>query len=250
MKMLNVLITGAANGIGKTTAFRLRDAGYNVYALDKIKIDKSNKEYAGIHLIHANLANKSDIDDTVQALKNVELHGIINNAAEILPNPWEKFDFDVWDLTIAVNATALLRIVHGLRNNLVSGSSIINLSTGGHDKAAYSNIPYIASKAAIVSLTKSLAVNLGPKGIRVNAIAPGWVTTDSAKPFIPKQTKEITPLGRDANPEDVADVIEYLLSPQSKFISGTTIALDGGYSAVEYSLYALEQTFKEKSDGH
>jgi 3-oxoacyl-[acyl-carrier protein] reductase len=242
--MLNVLITGSANGIGKTTAFRLRDAGYKVYGLDKISVDKADKDFAGIELIHANLADKSDIDKALESLKDVKLHGIINNAAEILPNPWETFDFDVWDLTLAANATALLRIVHGLRDNLVSGSSIINLSTGGHDKAAYSNIPYIASKAAIVSLTKSLAVNLGPKGIRVNAIAPGWVTTDSAKPFIPNVTKEITPLGRDADPEDVADVIEFLLSPKSKFISGAVIALDGGYSAVDYSLYALEQSFK------
>lgn len=242
--MLNVLITGTANGIGKTTAFRLRDAGYKVYGIDKVAINSSDKDYEGIESIHANLAHTADINKALTSLKDIQFHGIINNAAEILPCPWETFDFDAWDVTLAVNATALLRIVHGLRNNLVSGSSIINLSTGGHDKAAYSNIPYITSKAAIVSLTKSLAVNLGPKGIRVNAIAPGWVTTDAAKPYIPKVTKEITPLGRDAAPEDVTDVIEYLLSPQSKFINGTVISVDGGYGAVDYSLYALEQAYK------
>jgi 3-oxoacyl-[acyl-carrier protein] reductase len=236
----NVLITGIANGIGKATALRLRDAGYQVFGLDKIAINKNDPEFKDITTFQVDLADKTQINGMITSLKDTPFHGIINNAAEIPGSLWEEFDFDGWDMAIAVNATALLRIVHGLRNNLDSGSSVINISTGGHDKAAFSNIGYIASKAAIVSLTKSLAANLGPRNIRVNAIAPGWVTTDSAKPYIPKAVEDITPLHRVASPEDVVDVMEYLLSDKSSFINGTVIDVDGGYGAIEYSLYALE----------
>lgn len=244
--MKTILITGAANGIGKETAQKARDMGYEVLGLDKIKVDATKSEYANITWIHADLAVPEDVKRVVRDLEKTKLFALINNAAEILGSPWEEFNFDEWNKAIEANLTAPLRLAHGLRKNFVKGGSIVNISSQGGKHAAYASIPYTLTKAAQINLTQSLAANFGPQGVRVNAILPGWVTTESAKPFIPKAAAEVTPLGRNAEPEEIADAILFLISDQARFINGTQLVVDGGYDAIDYSIYQLDKAMQRE----
>lgn len=239
--MKHILITGAANGIGRATAQMARSRGYHVYGLDKINVDTNDPEFKDIQWLHADLSIKEQVEHAIAQLTDVPLHGLVNNAAEILGDAWEDFNFDNWDKAIEANLTAPLRLCHGLRKNFVRGASIINISSQGGKYAAYASIPYTLTKAAQINLTQSLAANFGPQGVRVNAVVPGWVNTESAKPYIPSVVAEITPLGRAAEPEEIADAILYLMSDQAKFINGTQLVVDGGYDAIEYSMYQLDK---------
>ena len=239
--MKNILITGAANGIGKATAQMARDKGYHVYGLDKVAVDTSDPDFKDMEWLHVDLSVKKQVEEAITALADVKLHGLVNNAAEILGDPWEDFNFDNWDKAIEANLTAPLRLCHGLRKNFISGGSIINVSSQGAKHGAYASIPYTLTKAAQINLTQSLAANFGPQRVRVNAILPGWVNTESAKPYIPSVAAEITPLGRNAEPTEIADAILFLLSDEAKFINGTQLAVDGGYDAVDYSMYELDK---------
>lgn len=239
--MKHILITGAGNGIGKVTAQKARDAGYKVYGLDKIEVDDSQPEYQGIEWLHVDLKIPEQVEHAIRNLKDVPLFALINNAAEIPISPWEKFDFTLWNQALEANLTAPLRLSHGLRENFVKGGSIINISSNGGQHAAYSNIGYNLTKAAQINLTQSLAAVFGPQGVRANAVLPGWVTTDSAKPIIPQVVSEAAPLGRAAEPEEIADAILFLISDQARFINATQLVVDGGFDAIDYSMYQLEQ---------
>lgn len=240
--MKNIVITGAANGIGKATAHKLRDQGHKVYGIDKLAVDEQNPEYQGITWIRADLAKTEDVEQAIEQLRDITLHGFVNNAAEgVVGSPWEKFSFDEWDTAIAANLTAPLRFTHALRKNFAEGGSIVNVSSRGGDYASYTNIAYTLTKAAQHNLTQSFAVNLGPQKVRVNTVVPGWVTTDSAKDFIPDVIPEVTPLKRAATPEEIADAILFLLSDEARFVNATDLVVDGGYSAIDYSMYSLSK---------
>jgi len=238
-----ILITGAASGIGKVTAQKARDNDYEVYGLDKVRVDASKAEYRGIKWLHTDLSKRYEVAQAINSFGNKPLFAIINNAAEILGSPWEEFNFDEWDKAIEANLTAPLRLCHGLRKNLVRGGSIVNISSHGGRHAAYASIPYTITKAAQINLTQSLAANFGPQGVRVNAVVPGWVNTESARPYIPEVVAEVTPMGRIAEPEEIADAILFLLSDQARFINGTQLVVDGGYDAIDYSIYQLDKPF-------
>lgn len=240
-KTKTILITGAANGIGKVTAQKARDKGYKVYGLDKVMVDETNPEYRGISWLHADLANKDEVIKVISDFGDKPLFALINNAAEILRSPWEEFDFDDWNKSLEANLTAPLRLTHGLRHNFIRGGSIVNVSSAGAKHAAYDGIPYTLTKAALLNLTQSLAANFGSQGVRVNAVQPGWVTTKSAAPYIPSVAAEITPLGKNATPEEIADAILFLLSNDARFINGTQLVVDGGFDAIDYSMYQLDR---------
>jgi NAD(P)-dependent dehydrogenase (short-subunit alcohol dehydrogenase family) len=244
--MKHIIITGAANGIGYATAQKARDAGYKIYGLDKIKVDAAQTDYQGIEWIQADLREPKQVERVIQDFKDTELFALVNNAAEIPISPWEEFDFDLWAQALEANLTAPLRLSHGLRKNFVKGGSIINISSNGGQHAAYSNIAYNLTKAAQINLTQSLAAVFGPQGVRANAILPGWVTTESAKPIIPAVVSEAAPLGRAAEPAEIADAILFLLSDQARFINATQLVVDGGFDAIDYSMYQLEQTMKQQ----
>jgi NAD(P)-dependent dehydrogenase (short-subunit alcohol dehydrogenase family) len=242
--MKNVLITGAANGIGKATALLAREKGYHVYGLDKVIVDPNDPELKGIDWLHVDLTVPEQVNQIISELAGVPLYGLVNNAAEVLGDPWEDFNFDNWNKAIEANLTAPLRLCHGLRKNIVENGSIINVSSQGGRHAAYASIPYTLTKAAQINLTQSLAANFGPQKVRVNAVVPGWVTTESAKPFIPPVAAEITPLGRNAEPSEIADTILFLMSDEARFINGTQLAVDGGYDAIDYSMYQLDKLMR------
>lgn len=239
--MKNVLVTGGTRGIGRAITEKILSEGHKVFVVYKESTEQAHElaeKYGDqVAILQANLADKEQVSQLIENLKDTQFDGIVNNAGIVYLTKWEEFNFDEWDETLAVNLTAPVKLVHGLRNNLKDCATVVNIASVDGFCAAFDTVAYAASKAALISLTKSLAAILGARNIRVNAIAPGWVETEMTADTMPDESKEITPLKRNAKPEEVANVASFLLSEQSSFVSGTTITVDGGLTVVDYTLY-------------
>ncbi len=242
--MRNILITGVSKGIGRTLAKHFHELGFYIYGgykwseeyKDEEPLAESlKKELSNLTLLPYDLADREAIQQLVHQLDTVELNGIVNNAGEFLQNSWDDLDLTNWDRSLAVNLTAPLHLVYGLRQNLTEYASIVNTASTDAYVAAYDDIGYAASKAGLISITKSMAAALADKKIRVNAIAPGWVDTEMAEDAnIDEFAHYQTPLGRNATTQEIANVVEFLLSDKASFINATVINTDGGYSSVDY----------------
>ena len=239
--MKTILVTGGTRGIGRAITKKLLSEGHKVFAVYKESTKQANElaeKYGDqVAILQANLADKEQVSQLIENLKDTQFDGIVNNAGIVYLTKWEDFNFDEWEETLAVNLTAPIKLVHGLRNNLKDGGAVVNIASVDGFCAAFDTVAYAASKAALISVTKSLAAILGSRGVRVNAIAPGWVETEMTADTMPDESKELTPLKRNAKPEEVANVATFLLSEQSSFVSGTTITVDGGLTVVDYTLY-------------
>ena len=189
-----------------------------------------------VKCLKCNLVNRNEIKELVDKLGDEQLDGVVNDAGIVPFTEWEELSFDDWDQVIQINLTAPLMIVHGLRNNLNQGAAIVNIASMDGFYAAFDTISYAVSKAGLINLTKSLSAVLGHNQIRVNSVAPGWVETDMTADTMPDESKWMTPLGRNAKPEEVANVVKFLLSEKSSFINAATINVDGGLSAIDYTL--------------
>jgi NAD(P)-dependent dehydrogenase (short-subunit alcohol dehydrogenase family) len=242
--MKNILITGVSKGIGRTLARHFHSLGYSVYGgykssaayKEEESLAESLKaELPNLTLLPYDLADSNQIEQLIEHMNGTQLDAIVNNAAEFIPNRFADFNAATWDRSIAVNMTAPLLLVLGLRNNLPKNASIVNIASTDAYYAAYDDIGYAASKAGLISLTKSMAAALADKNIRVNAIAPGWVDTEMAKNAnINEFASYQTPLGRNATTQEIANVVEFLVSAKSSFINATVINTDGGYSSIDY----------------
>ena len=239
--MKTILVTGGTRGIGRAITKKLLSEGHKVFAVYKESTKQANElaeKYGDqVAILQANLADKEQVSQLIENLKDTQFDGIVNNAGIVYLTKWEDFNFDEWEETLAVNLTAPIKLVHGLRNNLKDGGAVVNIASVDGFCAAFDTVAYAASKAALISVTKSLAAILGSRGVRVNAIAPGWVETEMTADTMPDESKELTPLKRNAKPEEVANVASFLLSEQSSFVSGTTVTVDGGLTVVDYTLY-------------
>lgn len=247
--MKRVLVTGAAQGIGRSIAeLLLKDEQNQIVVIDKQKtvfIDECVNKYGNrFEFYLQDVADRAGLSGVLVSISTKPLHGIVNNAGEVYLEKWDKLDMKTWDRTLAVNLTAPLQIVHELRGALASGASIVNIASSDGLKAAFDTVAYAASKAALMNLTKSLAVILGPKNIRVNAIAPGWVETEMVAGTLPEEATYITPLGRNAKPEEIANLVEFLLSEKSSYINAETIGIDGGMTAVDYTIKKEAEHFE------
>jgi len=181
------------------------------------------------------LSKNTQIKRFLETVKTRHFDAIIHNAGIIKFEPPEGIDIDIWYETLATNLTPAVLLTEGLLSNINKGGSIVNISSTDSFVGSFSSLAYSATKAALNNLTKSLAVKLGKRNIRVNAIAPGWVDTGGGM-LLPssRQAAELTPLGRLAKPEEIAEVVYFLISSQASFITGATIVVDGGYSCVDY----------------
>ncbi len=236
--MKKVLITGASRGIGKATAKKMLGDGYAVigaYHESETEAKRVEKEYDNLIMLPVDLTSRASTLSFIAAIGDQKLLGIVNNAGIFEEDHLEVFDTSNFDNNMAIHATAPLLIVQKLLKNLDKGSAVVNVSSTDAYFGGYLGVSYAASKAALISVTKSLAVLLGPKGIRVNAVAPGWIDTalGAEGAGVDKAAIYKTPLGRNGEPEEVADLIMFLLSDKASFINGTVVDIDGGYSVVD-----------------
>ncbi|HEX7166008.1 MAG TPA: SDR family NAD(P)-dependent oxidoreductase [Acidimicrobiales bacterium] len=236
------LVTGASRGIGEATARALDRDGFRV-ALAARSVED-------MQLVAKQLDNDPvvfDIDlsdrDAPAALADgvcTVLGGVdvlVNNAAAAARLSTVDTDANVIDGLLAVNVRAPLLLVAALVPTMRErgGGSIVNLSSVSGVVGTPRRAAYAATKGAIDAMTRSLAIELGPMGIRVNSVAPGVVDTalwarNKAVPGVVERIEEQTPLRRWATPEDIADVIAFLASDAARFVTGETIAVDGGMS--------------------
>lgn len=230
-----ILVTGVSSGIGDAIARDLIKDGYFIIGTynstnpSKIKKDLGDK----IELHKIDLSDRKQTNQLISKLNNIELHGIVNNAGMIDFEDFEDFDFDIWDKTFEVNVNAPLLISNKLSKNLSKNNAIINIASTDGFTGTFSSMSYSASKAALINLTKSLGNNLGLKGIRAIAIAPGWIDTGMSTEES-YEAASLTPLNRNGLPEEVAKLVSYLLSENASFINGSCIKIDGGYTNVDY----------------
>ena len=254
--MKKALVTGVSwtTGIGFATVKQLVDEGYFVYAVYHSD-DSTAKEFfdsnpSNVKFIQCDLSDRSSIDKLIKSLNGVSLNAIINNAGAFSGGEdINDYDIDVWDKVFAVNLNAPLLLSVGLKKNLVKNAVIVNVVSTDGLKGSFSSMAYAASKAALINLTDSLAINFGydEKKIRVTSVCPGWVKTfdendpnsSEMVPFISRSTgSQLCPLERFAEPQEIANVISFLISDKASFISGGFVPVHGGYNAVSFDMYA------------
>jgi NAD(P)-dependent dehydrogenase (short-subunit alcohol dehydrogenase family) len=234
------LVTGASRGIGAAAAVALDRAGARVALVARSRPDL---EVVASGLRHEPLIVTGDLRDAhaptsiaadvLAALGPVDV--LVNNAAAAARLATVETTAAIIDELLAVNVRAPLLLIAALVPSMVDhgGGSIINLSSVSGLVGTPRRAAYAATKGAIDAATRSLAIELGPSGIRVNSVAPGVVDTrlwehNKAVPGVVETIERQTPLRRWARPEDIADVIVFLASDAARFVTGETIAVDGG----------------------
>ena len=254
--MKNALVTGVSwtTGIGFAVVNQLLNDGYNVYAIyhsdesDAKAYFEENKT-KNVTMLQCDLADRNSLTKVLKFFDNISLDAIVNNAGAFSGDEdIDNYDLDTWDRVIAVNVTAPLAISTGLKKSLNKNAVIINIVSTDGLKGSFSSMAYAASKAALINLTDSLAINFGydEKKIRVTAVCPGWVKTfdetdpnsSEMVPFISRSTgSQLCPLGRFAEPCEIANVISFLVSDKASFISGGFVPVHGGYNGVSFDMY-------------
>ena len=233
--MKKILVTGISKNIGKAICIKLVKEGYFVvgtYNTGKEEAEALKTELKNVEIHQVDLSDSVQLSKLIENLRQHKFYSIVNNAGVIHFELFEDLNFENWEHTFAVNLNAPLRIIHGLRNNIEKDGSIVNIASTDGMNGCYASIAYSASKAGLINLGKSLGNIFGPKGIRVNTISPGWVGSGMDSPAI-KEAEGNTPLARTAKPEEVAKLVNYLISEEASFINGENIVIDGGYSNVD-----------------
>ena len=242
MKLLEgktALITGAARGIGKAIALKFAQEGCNIAFTDLEVNEETQWEIAALGVKAKSYAsNAADFAQTEEVVKQVKeefgsIDILVNNAGITKDGLMLRMTEQQWDAVIAVNLKSAFNFIHACVPVMMRqrGGSIINMASvvGVHGNAGQAN--YAASKAGLIALAKSIAQEMGPKGIRANAIAPGFIETamTAALPDeVREQWKQKIPLRRGGQVEDIANVATFLASDLSSYVSGQVIQVDGG----------------------
>ena len=240
-----VLITGATSGIGKACAIMFAQAGASVAVAD-VNPELGAQTVAELQQIGANaLFIKTDVSNSVavgaMVSKTVETFGkldvAVNNAGiSPKPVPVHEIDEDNWARVMAIDLTgAMLCMKYELRQMIAAGQggAIVNTASIAGIVPEANSGPYVAAKAGVIGLTKGAAIENAHRGIRVNAVAPGWVRTAMTKAWEEdkayfEKLKAAAPMHRGAEPEEIASTVLYLASPGAAFITGQTLVIDGG----------------------
>lgn len=234
-----ILITGISRGIGKAICKELVNNGYFVigtYNTNRQEAEKIKKELEFVEVYQVDFSNRENTLKFIEKIKGEIFYALVNNAGIFVGEQFDKFSMENWDKTMEVNLNTPLILSQGLKDSLEEGGAIVNISSTDGMIGSIVGIAYSASKAALINLTQSLANVLAYKKIRVNAIAPGWIGDGMQAPAeLMKAVTWLNPLGRTATYEEIANVVSYLISDKANYINGTTIAVDGGDSAVSYA---------------
>lgn len=238
------LVTGGSRGIGRAIALRLADAGCDV-AINYLRNRGPAEETAQAVrdrgrkalLLKVNVAQQEKLSEMFGSLQEEfgTLDILVSNAASGVIKPAMELTSRHWNWTMDINAAALLPLAQHAVPLMQAGSSIIAVSSLGAVRAIPNYAAVGASKAALESLVRHLAVELAPRGVRVNAISAGVVDTDALKYFSNRtqlltESARRTPAGRLTEPNDVADAALFLASPLAAMMIGQTMVVDGGYS--------------------
>lgn len=237
------LVTGAARGIGKGIAASLLRAGWSVVLgdVDEIEGLLAAEELARLGTVEFVPLDVADEASVQAVLEQIEgdfgrLDGLVNNAGLADPDngPLEQLSLEAWNRRLSVNLTGAFLVSRqciGLLRD--SGGAIVNIASTRALQSEPHTEAYAASKGGLVALTHAMAVSLGPE-VRVNAVSPGWIDTRSealqASDPLSQVDHEQHAVGRVGQPEDIGELVAFLLSPAAAFITGQNLVADGGMS--------------------
>jgi enoyl-[acyl-carrier protein] reductase III len=238
--MKSAFVSGGTRGIGRAIALRFARDGVQRIAVGYLRNDRAAEEAAaelraaGAEpvLVRGNVTSDRVLSE-VAALG--PLDALVHNAATGVIRPALETEPKHWDWTLNANARALLDLTRVCAPQMASGSSIVAISSLGAQRVLENYVLVGTSKAALESLVRYLGVELAPRGIRVNAVSGGVVETEALKHFPNREemlehSRARTPAGRMVEPEDIADAVAFLCSPQAAMVCGQTLVVDGGFS--------------------
>ena len=235
LKNKNIIVTGASQGNGLAIARGLIRQEANVIGIDKNKPENSDFP---IHSL--NLNEKNDTSTLINSLikEHGTINGLINNAGITIATEDPYTDLDDYTSTMNTNLNAVFHLTSILckHMSIAQTGSIINITSLGSEQGFPKNPSYQISKAGLKQLTKAFACDWGGQGIRLNNICPGYINTSMTQasfkdPILNKQRRSRTMLDRWGEPEDLVGAAVFLLSDSSSYITGSTIYVDGGWTA-------------------
>ncbi|MCM1010168.1 MAG: 3-oxoacyl-[acyl-carrier-protein] reductase [Fusobacterium sp.] len=232
------LVTGASRGIGKACAIELAKAGYDIIINYAGNVDAANKTVEEIKALGVNaeaykfdVSNQEEVEASVAQI--VEKHGridvLVNNAGITRDGLFMRMSAENWNAVINTNLSSAFYVSQPVVKVMMKQRSgaIVNMASvvGVNGNAGQAN--YAAAKAGLIGLTKTLAKELGSRGIRVNAVAPGFINTDMTKDLDTSKFLDFIPLKRLGEPEDIAKTVKFLAA-DTDYITGQVIEVDGG----------------------
>jgi NAD(P)-dependent dehydrogenase (short-subunit alcohol dehydrogenase family) len=243
------LVTGAARGIGRTIAECFVAEGAKVLIADIMleaaqatAAELASQGTAEVLAIKADVSQVSEISAMLNVVEQKcgKLDILINNAGIQIRNPSLDFKEEDWDKLMGINLKAAFFCCQAAAKVMVKngGGRIVNISSGTSENTTPGRAPYVISKAGVNAMTAVLAAEWAKDHIRVNAVAPGWIMTDMVKDGIrlgvvsERQILSAVPMLRLASPKEIADAVVYLASDEASYITGQTLFVDGGWSAL------------------
>ena len=237
------LVTGASRGIGRAVAARLARAGYAVGVNYHERRDKADELVAELTAagceaiaIQADVAVRAEVDAMVRRVADAfgPVTLLVNNAGVAGQALFQDVTDEMWERYFAVNLNGMRHTIQAVLPSMLHEKSgcIVNISSIWGQHGASCEVTYSCTKHAIIGLTRSLAMELAPSGIRVNCVAPGVIDTDMVKVLGDDTLRDLaeqTPLGRLGTPEDVAAAVAFLASDEAGFITGQVLTADGGF---------------------
>jgi NAD(P)-dependent dehydrogenase (short-subunit alcohol dehydrogenase family) len=231
------VVTGASRGLGATIALVLAEAGARVQAVARSRPELD--ELAGLHSNITPLVGDVTDANFIQGLAQIEIDILVNNAGMNRPLLVEDVDIGTLDQMLSLNVRAAFLVAQAAARSMLAhgrGGSIINITSQMGHVGSPKRTVYCMTKHALEGLTKAMAVELAPRGIRVNSVAPTFIETPMTKPMLDNPdflgfVKSMIPLGKIGQPQDVAAAVLYLASPASGMVTGTSLLVDGGWTA-------------------
>jgi NAD(P)-dependent dehydrogenase (short-subunit alcohol dehydrogenase family) len=232
------LVTGATSGIGKATASALARLGATVIVTGRdaergARVVKEIEDDGGsARFVAADLSDPGQVAHLAQEAGEVDI--LVNNAGRSWFGPTADLDADTFDALFSSNVRSAYLLAAAMAPAMAArgSGSIVNLDSMAGAVGLAGGAAYGASKASLSALTRAWAAEFSPAGVRVNAVTPGPVYSDGAAPERIDALATTTLLGRGAQPEEIADVIAFLCTPRARYITGATIPVDGGRTAV------------------
>jgi 3-oxoacyl-[acyl-carrier protein] reductase len=247
--MKAVVIGAAKPGYAEAITRKLIEKGYSVIGtydseyLENAQKLSSEFPVNKLNLTQVDLSSRAELKEFISSVHG-QIDGLIFAQFFFeMENP-DAFDHAVWDKSLAINLTAPNYLVHELKGQMIKGSSIVIITSTEGFRGSYGASAYATTKAAIHNLVKTLANNLGKRGIRINALPAGWIGGEMDTDEIFNKSRSMTPLARLGTDNEIANVAYFLFSRESSFVNGTTLVADGGYLCSDpLSKYEFEDTF-------
>ncbi|WP_169582048.1 MULTISPECIES: SDR family NAD(P)-dependent oxidoreductase [Microbacterium] len=240
---MTVIVTGGARGIGLACTRQLLERGERVVVVDQdvAPLDRTLQEFRLTEGLDRLVAVSGDVADTSVLSEACELargvDGVVACAGISRPGPTLTYPRGAWDAMIEINLSAVFETFRVALPVFTEGASFVAISSISGSQGFSGRAAYSATKAGVEGLVRSLAIEYAPR-IRVNAVSPGYIMTDLVRQNLSRgvidenEILDRTPMGRWGEASDIADAVEFLLSPKSSWITGSVLTVDGGWTAL------------------